>query len=398
MKYKVISAPLLLLALFLAVGPTAVASTTRYVNGVTGSDSNSCLSTTSACKTVSHAISLSASGDSISVAPATYAENLSIGMSLKILGSGAATTIIDGGGVSTVVTISNSGVHVVLSKVTIRNGAASSTANRQWLGGGVYNKGTLTVNNSTLSGNRASCGIRYCRAGGGGIYNGGTLTINNTTISGNGAGSCLIFCGASGGGISNGGTVTINDSTISGNVVGGGGVNNNSGGGIYSGGTLTINNTTVSGNRAVYGGGIAASSPVTISSSTISGNAAAKFVGGIASSATFQNSILSGNPGGNCDRTMTSKGYNLSSDTTCNFSGPGDLNKTNPMLGPLQNNGGPTQTMALPSGSPAIDAGNPSGCTDGHGHLLKTDQRGNPRPDPEDTGGCDMGAYESQSD
>jgi hypothetical protein len=52
--------------------------------------------------------------------------------------------------------------------------------------------------------------------------------------------------------------------------------------------------------------------------------------------------------------------------------------------------------MALLSGSPAIDAGNPKGCTDALGHLLKTDQRGKPRPDPEHTVGCDMGAYESQ--
>src|SRR5438105_13988144 len=68
------------------------------------------------------------------------------------------------------------------------------------------------------------------------------------------------------------------------------------------------------------------------------------------------------------------------------------------MLGLLQYNGGPTQTNALLSGSPAVDAGNPNGCTDGLGHLLKTDQRGKPRPDTEDPGGCDMGAYESQSD
>jgi hypothetical protein len=95
---------------------------------------------------------------------------------------------------------------------------------------------------------------------------------------------------------------------------------------------------------------------------------------------------------------MITDGYNLSSDNTCNLTGPGDLNNANPELGPLQNNGGTTQTMALPSGSPAIDAGNPSGCTDGKGHLLTTDQRGMPRPDKEDTGGCDMGAYESQSD
>jgi len=80
------------------------------------------------------------------------------------------------------------------------------------------------------------------------------------------------------------------------------------------------------------------------------------------------------------------------------ITGPGDLNNTDPLLGSLQNNGGPTQTMALLSGSPAIDVGNPAGCTDGLGHSLKTDQRGMPRPDPEDKGGCDMGAYESQSD
>jgi hypothetical protein len=64
------------------------------------------------------------------------------------------------------------------------------------------------------------------------------------------------------------------------------------------------------------------------------------------------------------------------------------------MLGPLQYNGGPTQTMALALGSPAVDAGNPTGCTDGLGHLLKTDQRGKPRPDAEDATGCDMVAYE----
>ena len=95
---------------------------------------------------------------------------------------------------------------------------------------------------------------------------------------------------------------------------------------------------------------------------------------------------------------MTSDGYNISSDSTCGFGGPGDMRDTDPLLGPLQNNGGPTQTMALPSGSPAIDTGNPTACTDSLGHLLKTDQRGMPRPDKEDTGGCDIGAYESQTD
>jgi hypothetical protein len=114
---------------------------------------------------------------------------------------------------------------------------------------------------------------------------------------------------------------------------------------------------------------------------------------------TLQNTIVTNSSsGGNCGGTINSNGYNLSSDTTCNFNNSGDLNNTDPNLGPLQSNGGPTETMALLPGSPAIDTGNPGGCTDGHGHLLKTDQRGKPRPDKEDFGSCDRGAYERQTD
>jgi len=132
--------------------------------------------------------------------------------------------------------------------------------------------------------------------------------------------------------------------------------------------------------------------------STVSGNPAGGIVNG--GTATLQNSIVDNNAGINCGGTITitSHGYNLSSDDTCKLNGPGDLNNHDPLLGPLQNNGGATQTMALLPGSPAIDGGNPSGCTDNQGHLLKTDQRGMPRPDPEDRGGCDVGAYERQSD
>jgi len=101
----------------------------------------------------------------------------------------------------------------------------------------------------------------------------------------------------------------------------------------------------------------------------------------------------------NCiNGTIFSQGHNLSSDDSRDFDGTGDLNNIDPMLGRLHNNGGPTQAMALPSGSPAIDAGNPNGCTDNVGNLLKTDQRGAPRHDSEDTRGCDIGAYESQRD
>jgi hypothetical protein len=95
---------------------------------------------------------------------------------------------------------------------------------------------------------------------------------------------------------------------------------------------------------------------------------------------------------------MMSIANEVAISNTCNFNTSGDLNNTDPKLGQLGNYGGPTQTISLLSGSPAIDAGNPNGCTDGNGHLLKTDQRGKTRPDKEDTSGCDMGAFERQKD
>jgi fibronectin-binding autotransporter adhesin len=145
------------------------------------------------------------------------------------------------------------------------------------------------------------------------------------------------------------------------------------GGGVLSDGTFVISNSTVSGNAAFQGGGIY----------------------GVA---TLQNSIVANNGRtGNCYGSVSSI-FSLSSDSSCHLTGPGDLNNTDPKLGTLGNYGGPTQTIPLLSGSPAIDAGNRSGCTDAQGHWLKTDQRGLPRPDKEDKGGCDMGAYESQSD
>ncbi len=326
MKDKLLTS-FLFAAVLVALSSTAIASTTWYVDGVSGSDSNACTSQTTACKTVSRAISLAASGDSISVAAATYKENLTISISLRILGSAASTTIIDGGGVGTVVTVSSAAANVSLSRVTIRNGHALS-------GGGIRNLGTLTLNNSIIANNRALIG--------GGITNGGgTAIISDSTISANSARVGAYYLSA-GGGVNNGGTVIISNGTLGNNT--GGGVRNSTG------------------------------------------------------STTIQNSIIAYNSRGNCFGTMTSNGYNLSSDATCNFTSTNDMNGTDPMLGLLQYNGGPTQTMALPSGSPAVDAGNPNGCTDGLGHLLTTDQRGKPRPDPEDTGGCDMGAYERQSD
>jgi len=393
-----------MISLFLALAPSALASNTWYVNGVNGNNSNDCKTPTTACKTIGHAISLASSGDSIIVAAATYTENLTIGVSLNVIGASASTTIIDGGGNSTVVTISSTSGLVTLSRFTIRNGSANT-------GGGIYNSGTLTINQSIVSANRARI-LTNGSTLGGGIYNTGVLILNNSAVTGNTAVATARFEYAYGGGIANNhGTLAINNSTISGNSASlglGGGVSGRAyGGGIANLlGTLVINNSTISGNTArftlstaSYGGAISSGSTATISNTTMSGNSA-YYGGGISGSATLQNTIVENSSGGNCGAgaTITSHGYNLSSDGTCNFNSRGDLNNHDALLGPLQNNGGPTQTMALLPGSPAIDGGNPSGCTDNQGHLLTTDQRGMPRPDPEDIVGCDIGAYERQSD
>jgi hypothetical protein len=365
MKFSLVK--LLRFALIFAATPAAM-STTWYVDGVSGKNTNNCKSHLTACKTIGHAISLASSDDSILVASATYFENLTIGLSLKIIGASASTTIIDGRGVGRVIAVNNNSGNVALSRLTIRNG-------RSYFGGGVFNGATLTINACTISGNIArgggSAGL------GAGVGNAGVVTISNSTINGNTVSGP--FGAGFGGGVGNTGRAIISNSTLTGNVASGWG------GGIGNEGTLTLNNSTVSGNTGNlagntgnYGGGI----------------------GNYSGSVALQNSIVSTNSAGNCysRSPITSKGFNLSSDDSCHFASPGDINNTDPMLGPLQNNDGPTQTMELPSGSPAIDAGNPSGCTDGHGNLLKTDQRGQPRPDKEDKLGCDMGAYERQSD
>jgi hypothetical protein len=158
------------LALFVAL-PSAMASATWYVNGVSGSDSHNCMSSATACKTIGHAISLAALNDTIMVAAATYRENLTMGISLKIIGSSASTTTIDGGGVKTVVTISKAVAVVTLSSLTITHGYAHAGAGTTG-GGGVVNVGVLTISHSNLSGNRAQIGCavpNFCWAFGGGI-------------------------------------------------------------------------------------------------------------------------------------------------------------------------------------------------------------------------------------
>jgi predicted outer membrane repeat protein len=389
-------------------------ASTWYVNGVSGDDGNDCKTKATACGTIGHAITLAASGDSIQIAAATYQENLSIPFNLTLNGANEATTIVDGTNTANVFTV-GTGISLTLLNLTIKNGVGYSG------GGGVNNSGTLTVNKSNFYVNTALSG--------GAILNTGTATISDTNFSSN---SPYFFghsasCGAidnrstmtittstffnnyannnvtSGGAICNAGTLTITDSTFSTNSSQGN--NGGYGGAIYTyAGVLSVTNSTFSQNSATTSGGAIYSQggTVQISNSTFGTNPENIGGGGALSNAGssvfIQNSIVanSGN-GGNCAGTITSNGYNLSSDNTCNFSGLGDLNGKNPKLGALRSNGGLTQTMALPIGSPALDAGNPAGCRDFAGNLLKTDQRGQPRPGGGETTGCDMGAYESQT-
>jgi hypothetical protein len=265
-------------------------------------------------------------------------------------------------------------------------------------GGGIYNdNGTLEINDSSIGGNFADafCGGIYNTAGGtlkirdsvvsgngvtvqfsnppqfvgsvGGIFNAGTAEVTNCTISQNTGGQ-------QGGGISNQGSLTLANSTINGhNVL-------SSGGGIANSGQLIVSNSTISSNGANFkgfghGGGISTgggAATVTISNTTFSGNYAPTSYGeggGIyvaGGTVDLENTILKAVPSGGANifrnaGAVVSHGYNLSSDDGGGFlTAPGDQINTEPLLGPLQNNGGPTRTHVLSADSPAINAGNPN--------------------------------------
>ncbi len=277
----------------------------------------------------------------------------------------------------------------------VNSAVGNSFSGMQGIGGGVYNdNGTLEINDSSISGNFA---VALC----GGVYNtpGGTLRIRDSVVSGNGVrvqfmnppqfvGRCggifndgtaeVTNCtidhntgGQDGGGIENRGSLSIADSTIDHNTVIG------VGGGIYSRGPLTIANSTISSNTANFkglgnGGGIdSEGTSLSITNSTFSGNTVAGSFGRgsaifiVGGTVQLQDTILNASGMGgsihNESGTVTSHGYNLSSDDGGGFlTATGDQINTNPMLGPLQNNGGPTFTHALLTGSPAINTGDPN--------------------------------------
>ena len=299
---------------------------------------------------------------------------------LTIIGPGALVITVSGNHASGIFEIA-SGVIVTISDLTISNAF-------HFAGGGILNNGgTLSVSNSTLSDSSSSAG--------GGIANlgGGSVTVINSTFSGN---------TASGGGIFNqGGMVTITNSTISNNSAAGGG-------GVFNqGGTVTITDSTISNNSATVGGFAMGgaifidSGTVNIANSTLSGNLAINGGGGIrvtGGTVNIKNSIVANSTGGDCSVAdpgiLNALGVNFSTDGTC----PGLTQVTAGQLnlGPLQDNGGPTKTHALLSGSVAIDA--VTDCTDVAGNSITQDQRGVLRPidgNCDEIAACDVGAYEA---
>ena len=278
-------------------------------------------------------------------------------------------------------------------------------------GGGIASsEGDTSVAESTLSGNKAN-------RDGGGIYNDGMMTIELCTLAGNEASTL-------GGGIHNVAEIRVEDSTFEGNMASadGGGLNTYSkatvtgstfagntgfrGGGLASvGGETMLLNDTFSANQAVDSGGGIFNMGAFIGDTSTGGAMQASHItvtlnnapagGGIATSGgllEIKNAIVAKNAAGSdCSTTsvdLSSLAENLDSDGSC----PGFTLKDDPLLDVLANYGGPTDTHALKTGSPAIDAA--PDCTTVGGVAVAFDQRGHARP-----GGtiCDLGAYEDEA-
>ena len=343
-----------------------------------------------------------AGADAISVGAGTYTLSLAgaqesaaatgdldIAADLTIVGAGIAATIVDAAQLDRVFEVVSEAT-VSISGMTMRNGRSDPND-----GGAVHNAGTLTLSDVAIKSSHADDGGAIANSatatlldselldnaaadGGGAIISHGALTIRRSTIATNTAAMV-------GGGVNSLGTLTISESLIAHNTASSG---NGAGLASFAGATLT--NVTFSDNSArINGGGIYGEGSLALTNVTISGNTADVAAGGVSSTdgtVQLRNTIIAGNQPDQCGGTgsLVSQGSNISSAEDCQLTGDGDMQNTDPMLGPLTDNGGPTETHALLSGSPAIDNGQPAGCP-------QVDQRGVPRSQ---NGLCDIGAFE----
>jgi hypothetical protein len=300
----------------------------------------------------------------------TLLSTLFLMQDVTIDGPGASVLTVNGNGLVRVFDVAP-GITVGISGLTIAGGSSLGD-----FGGGIYNDGTLALTTCTISGNTASPrggGIYNSLSGtltltsslvsgnsapdaGGGIYNAGTMLVSFSTLSANGSAT------ADGGAIFNEGTLTVTNSTFSGKNGGASAY----GGAIRNESMLTVQESTFADNIALLGGAIYNAATLLILDSTIAANTAQRDGGGIENLGTgfsARNTIIAGNTavagsGPDLNGVLTSLGHNLIGKTSSasGFAAT-DLLNEDPLLGPLQDNGGPTQTMALLPGSPAIDAG-----------------------------------------
>ncbi len=382
-------------------------------------------------------------------------------------GGFSGTAGAPGGGIRHLGTLVLTDVRIIGNRAG-KGGNALSLPGNGGSGGGIYSEGggSLTMTNSAVTGNWSGDGGSGGTGSGGGrggdgagiFQDGGTSALTNVIIAGNtggtstensgfggmGAGFFLKAPGSStmsksevinntagnatgisstpgfAGGIFTEGVLTITDSTISGNV------SNSIGGGIMNrgGAVLRITNSTVSGNSAEDAAGIEneTSTAIFITNCTITNNSSPRVAGVLTFAQTVEvrNTIIAGNNGSDVAGNFISRGNNLIGNLdnssivgTSGFTngvngdqvGPSG-SPLNPRLGPLANNGGPTQTHALLSNSTALDAGNncvlDNSCTPAVGVSVTTDQRGAgftraaDSADANLTATVDIGAFEAQ--
>ena len=313
-----------------------------------------------------------------------------ISATVSIIGNGATSTLIDAQQNSRIFDIQDTAGNVALTGLAVMNGIStgdnSDPFDTTFSGGAVrsHSLGTLTINDSTLTGNSTTGTF----APGGAIFAEGTLILNNSTLSANSTAGADSFGGAIASPTN--GNVTITNSTLSGNLVLGTG--NYGGGALYfDDGHVTITNSTITGNSANIGGGIGifddnAGESLTIHNSIIAGNTAANNPDFTAPGEPGLNLVVRSSLIGN--NTGTTLIVDNDGDANGNLIGGVDANAINPLLGPLQDNGGPTLTHALLVNSPAFNRGDNAlaetvgddgrpGTNDTNELPLATDQRGN---------------------
>jgi hypothetical protein len=347
--------------------------------------------------------------------------------------------VISGNGASRAFSINGASEQVRLSGLGIRNCVATNTFGGA--GGAIYNAGSLTLSNCVISGSEASVGAypgfpSFGQPGGpggngGAIANSGTLSLTSCTLVNNVGGAGSLGgedfpgvppgpggSGGDGGAIFSTGTLVLSNCTFTGNSAGAGGPGGypgtnppapnglgGAGGAIDSSGPATLTSCTIDGNSAGTNGGLAGgilnSGVMTIIASTITRNNGQSTGGGVCSSneLTARNCLFAENVASNSPDyygTFFSQGHNLIGNNAGSFGffpSDNDIVGTaaapiNPVIAPLANNGGPTFTVALRAGSPALDAGDDTLMSSG----VTTDQRGLSR---KSGAHVDIGAYET---